>query len=87
MTNIKFKGKIKVVLKQKAYGKFGYKANIFNKIAKPYTAIKCFANADLGVWRVWGLSLKRCKMSLNHINGMDFWAYKLNKKSLLSLSK
>jgi hypothetical protein len=30
----------------------------FNKIAKPYTAIKCFANADLGVWRVWGLSLK-----------------------------
>ena len=31
MTNIKFKGKIKVVLKQKAYGKFGYKANIFNK--------------------------------------------------------
>ena len=36
----------------------------FNKIAKPYTAIKCFANADLGVWRVWGLSLKRCKMSL-----------------------
>lgn len=58
MANIKFKGKIKVVLKQKAYGKFGYKANIFNKIAKPYTAIKCFANADLGVWRVWGLSLK-----------------------------
>jgi|GEM_PF-1663102 len=87
MAKIKFKGKIKVVLKQKAYGKFGYKANIFNKIAKPYTAIKCFANADLGVWRVWGLSLKRCKMSLNHINGMDFWAYKLNKKSLLSLSK
>ena len=33
----------------------------FNKIAKPYMAIKCFANADLGVWRVWGLSLKRCK--------------------------
>ncbi len=25
--------------------------------------------------------LKRCKMSLNHINGMDFWTYKLNKKS------
>lgn len=41
----------------------------------------------LGLWRVWGLSLKRCKMSLNHINGVDFWAYKLNKKSLLSLSK
>jgi hypothetical protein len=26
-------------------------------------------------------------MSLNNINGMDFWAYKLNKKSFLSLSK
>jgi len=31
MANIKFKGKIKVVLKQKAYGKFDYKANILTK--------------------------------------------------------
>ena len=58
MANIKFKGKIKVVLKQKAYGKFGYKANIFNKIAKPYTAIKCFANADFRRVACLGIVLK-----------------------------
>jgi len=31
MAKIKFKGKIKVVLNQKVYGKFGYKANILTK--------------------------------------------------------